>query len=393
MKTNHIVYTTIFDSPLLSSLENNIVKYGHVDSTKIWVIGDRKTPTVYKERCARMYEMSEIEAVYIDVDDQNEWGQRVPEFYSRIPFNNETRRNIGYLMAYEDGCERLISMDDDNFPTDEHDFIGGHEKTGSRISQDVISEPSGFYNLCELLTLKPPRHIYPRGFPFSLRAELITNKSNMLPHPPGAKIGANAGMWIVEPDIDATTWINGRVISEAYNGPSSVVLSQTTWSPVNTQNTSVCRSLIPAYLCIPMGFPVPGGKIERYGDIWGGYFLQAICRGTPWHISFGQPVVEHRRNPHNYVDDLRHEFWGLILTDWLLNHLVDNFKPASSSIPARTAELAEFIRVITHSSAPSWCPQEVKAFLISTAETLDLWQGACQSLAKNYSSQSTEEFT
>jgi hypothetical protein len=200
---------------------------------------------------------------------------------------------------------------------------------------------------------------------------------------PGAKVGVVAGMWLGDPDIDATTWLNGKVQATRYTGPDCFALDQGTWSPINTQNTCVARELVPAYLCVPMGWPVPGGKIERYGDIWGGYFLQAMMRGTPWLVTFGRPVVDHRRNPHDYVDDLRFEFWGMVLTDWLLGELKGQFKPTASSIAARCKEVADFLVGSALTRLPVWCPVEMRQFLSETATTMHAWSEACSVIDKS----------
>ncbi len=141
------------------------------------------------------------------------------------------------------------------------------------------------------------------------------------------------------------------------------VLDQPTWSPVNTQNTSVVRELIPAFVFVTMAWAVPGGKLDRYGDIWGGYFLIALMQGTNHHVAFGRPLVDHRRNPHNYVDDLRYEFWGMILTDWLLDILRSSFKPTSSKMTDRVLELAEFLDAEAVKRLPAWCPPEITQLL------------------------------
>ena len=96
-------------------------------------------------------------------------------------------------------------------------------------------------------------------------------------------------MWFDEPDVDATTWLNGKVKGVDYRGPDAFVLDPSTWSPVNTQNTSVVRELIPAFVFVTMAWPVPGGKLDRYGDIWGGYFLLALMQGTKYHVAFRPP--------------------------------------------------------------------------------------------------------
>ena len=87
-----------------------------------------------------------LETVYLDIAAQDAWGSDFHEFYTRIPYNNETRRNLGYLHAYQDGCEILLSLDDDNFPT-EDDLVGGHLKTGNMLIQSMLSEPFGYQYL------------------------------------------------------------------------------------------------------------------------------------------------------------------------------------------------------------------------------------------------------
>ncbi len=373
-KPYHIVFTTIYHPDVLNDLFLNIQRHNHLQSVKVWVIGDKKTPASCGQLALSISDQG-LETQYIDIAQQDAWGKGCPDFYKRIPYNNETRRNIGYLMALEEGCELLISIDDDNFPTDD-DFIGCHLQTGNILQEKLITETSGFHNICEYLQITPDRQIFPRGYPFNLRGN--RNQSNRSNAPANNKIGVTAGLWLSDPDIDATTWLNGKVTATEYLGRNTQVLDQNTWTPVNTQNTSVIRALIPAYLCIPMGWDVPGGKIQRYGDIWGGYFLQALMRGTEYHIAFGRPIVDHRRNPHDYVDDLRSEYWGMILTDWLVEKLRADFFPKQKEMTSRVEELADFIKNDAYSDLPAWCPHEVKDFLLWTEGNLRTWARACR---------------
>lgn len=377
-KPIQIVFTTIYYPEVLNDLLDNISKHNHLDEVKVWVIGDNKTPP----ECAKLAKTVSdkgLETLYLDIKAQDSWGKRCLPFYERIPYNNETRRNIGYLCAMEDGCETLISIDDDNFPM-EDDLVGCHKNTGSVWEGEVIAESSGFHNICEYLSIQPERQVYPRGFPFRLRGSL--NQKEMVRKDENPVIGVTAGLWLSDPDVDATTWLNGKVSGHAYKGESLQVLHDDTWTPVNTQNTSVTSELIPAYLCVPMGWDVPGGKIQRYGDIWGGYFLQAVMKKTDYRVAFGRPIVDHRRNPHDYVDDLRFEYWGMILTDWLLEKLRADFNPISSKITERVKELAEFIGVKTIPELPSWCPTEIKDFMKWTSGNLSTWADACEKLGQ-----------
>lgn len=374
-KTCHIVFTTIHHPAILNELHKNISRYGHLDDVKVWVVGDRKTP-ISAGFLAREVSQKGLDTVYFDVAQQDEWGAAFP-FYRTVPYNTDGRRVFGYLRALEEGCALLISIDDDNFPTDD-DFIGHHKNTGKRWDGALVREPQHFHNICEYLSFDPQRLVYPRGFPFELRGQL--NRPESISCREGARVGITEGLWLEEPDVDATTWLNGRIKATAYHGPEMFVLEQGTWSPVNTQNTSVVRELIPAFMFVTMGWPVPGGKLDRYGDIWGGYFLLALMQGTPFHLAFGRPLVEHRRNPHNYVDDLRYEFWGVVLTDWLLQTLRTSFSPQSKHIVDRVLELADFLESQAGATLPPWCPAEIKEFLRSTARSTRQWSAACRQI-------------
>jgi len=377
MKPYHIVFTTINYPVVINDLAENISQFYHLDDVKVWIIGDNKTPAECSHLAATATERG-LETVYMDISRQDTWGKRCAGFYKRLPYNNETRRNIGYLCALEDGCEILISMDDDNFPISGSDFINAHAITGSEWNGKARCEETEFRNNWEYLEVEPQRDVFPRGFPFRLRGK--RNQKIWAELDGTHKIGVTAGLWLQDPDIDATTWLNGSVSAERYLGDKIQVLSQKTWTPINTQNTSIVRDLIPAFLCIPMGWPVPGGSIQRYGDIWGGYFLQALMKGTDFLVAFGQPVVQHRRNPHDYIDDLRYEYWGMILTDWLVDLLKNGFHPECALMVDRVGELAAFIKSTAASKLPKWCPEEIAGFMSWTVENLKTWSDACRKL-------------
>jgi hypothetical protein len=367
-KPIHVVVTTINSPHFLNEYYENIKKYGHLDEVLFWIIGDNKTPADSRQICDDITKKG-LEVRYLSIDDQDVWGKNNPELYKRIPYNNEARRNLGYMMAYENECQIMISIDDDNFPTDS-DFIGKHIQTGASYNGDLYHDDTGYFNVCEFLVFQPSRDVYPRGFPFELR-----NHKNDIVHissPAQAKIGLTEGLWFLEPDIDAITWLNGTVHSTAYNGPDQFVLAQNTWSPINTQNTSVVRELIPAYLCVPMGTPMPWGRIERYGDILGGYFTQAIINNSDYYIAFGLPIVEHRRNPHSYINDLQHEYWGMLINDWLLKE-IHSFSASANSITDRIYEFSEYLINKSELMDSGVFPNEAKDFLYQTSITFKLW--------------------
>ena len=190
-----------------------------------------------------------------------------------------------------------------------------------------------------------------------------------------SKIGINAGLWLDSPDVDATTWLNGTIKGKEYTGPETFTLENRTWSPINTQNTAIIRDLIPYYFCVPMGYPVPGGIIHRYGDIWGGYLACAVMENTEYVASFGRPIANHFRNPHDYLTDLRQEFWGILLTDWLLNEL-KGFAPSICDASTRAEAIGDHLEEAGNNRLPDWCPNEVKEFVLNTARSYKIYVDA-----------------
>ena len=53
---NHIVFTTIFYPELLHAYHANLSKFGHLEDTCVWVVGDRKTPSEVPALCREMTE-------------------------------------------------------------------------------------------------------------------------------------------------------------------------------------------------------------------------------------------------------------------------------------------------------------------------------------------------
>ncbi|MCK4788559.1 MAG: hypothetical protein KAV87_32760 [Desulfobacteraceae bacterium] len=59
----------------------------------------------------------------------------------------------------------VISVDGDNFPMPDVDFVGEHLHVGQEVTLPEAVGHNNCYNLCELLQLKI-FGLYPRGFPY-----------------------------------------------------------------------------------------------------------------------------------------------------------------------------------------------------------------------------------
>ena len=308
MKTA-ITLTTINTPKVIESYIRNIRKFEH-DNVQIIIVGDKKTPTGVMEYCENLTKLYGIIINYLDVDFQKDYLKKFPSLEKYFPYNSFSRRNIGDILAYEEGFSTIIRVDDDNFPTDD-DFIRMHNIIGKVIETIVLESEIGWYNICEELTDKDNIPFYPRGFPYSKRwlSDKISIKTKKI------KIVLNAGLWLGDPDVDAITRlckpINAKSYKKTYG--NNFALNKSTWCPINTQNTSYSREIIPASFVPP--------NVGRYDDIWSGYLLRKITDHFDHFVTYGSPLLFQKRNEHDLWVDLDNELNGNKYTDHLIQIL------------------------------------------------------------------------
>jgi hypothetical protein len=221
------------------------------------------------------------------------------DLYNVLPNNSISRRNFAFLAAYRQGAEVIISVDDDNWPTD-CDFIGQHQ-IGLRNLEPRYSK-SGWYNVCG-------DGIYHRGYPLSHRGDIVLARKG---NPKEVRAVVNAGLWNGDPDIDAVTRLALGRVRRFVAHEESFYLDKC-WCPFNSQNTAIHRDVIPAYMM--------SAKLGRYDDIWASYMVQHIAEHLGDYIAFGQPVVEQRRNEHDVWKDFEQEEYGMKHTEIFLEKL------------------------------------------------------------------------
>ena len=309
-----IVITSIFDNGWLERMYDELAISGELESTTVYYIVDYKTPKSIENKIVE-FRNKGLKIISPCIEDQHllEAKHGITHLILK---NSDHRRNLGYLLAWLDEVDFVISMDDDNFPQSTN-FIQGHRaRLKIREKANVVYSEMSLYNNCELL--KPGTHIHPRGYPFSKK----TNNKYSTSLESNINIGVNAGMWTISPDVDAISWLVSPEVFDNISSVSDIVLAKNTYCPVNSQNTAVLRQYIPAYYFVRMGYDIGGGlNFDRLGDIYSGYFLQKVCKTLGDAVSFGMPLVTHERNAHNYITDANNE-WGCLRTidefvEWL----------------------------------------------------------------------------
>ncbi len=310
-----LVVTTVSDGSFLDVYANKLAEEEMAQDTLIIVIPDRKTrPQLFDK--SKEVERRGIKILCPTLEEQDQFLRKLGGIQHIIPYDSDNRRNIGYLMALEKGCEVLISIDDDNLPCPSDDFFREHLiVTQPGVELEAVHSANKQFNICQLLNMQT-QNIYPRGFPYHYR-----HQSPEIHYcAERGRVHLNIGLWLKDPDVDAITWLANPAQALSFKG-TSILLGDDTWTPINTQNTAVYRDAVATFYFIRMGYPIMGLLTDRYGDIFSGYFCQACIRHLGYRIRVGTPVVEHIRNPHNYLGDLTKELACILLlediTEWL----------------------------------------------------------------------------
>jgi hypothetical protein len=303
------------------------------------------------------------------LDEQVEYLAKIGAPESLIPWNSDNRRNIGFLQAWESGADVMISIDDDNFCRPGTDFFRTHLVVGEAVgSQKAGPVSSGWFNICSLLDIDGGADVYPRGFPYFGRG-LSPGPTD--PVDDQAVIAFNAGLWLRDPDVDAMTRLTLRPWATSAS-EESVIIGPDTWTPINTQNTAVMRDALPAYYYVRMGYPIQGMRIDRYGDILSGYFLQKCAKHLGHVARVGTPVADHNRTPHNLMQDLYHELAGMVLIEEMVPWLQD-LQLEGSTYPQAYASLADALEAHASSFSGFVWDQGGRDFLTDTAGCMREW--------------------
>ncbi|RJQ36784.1 hypothetical protein C4552_02745 [Candidatus Parcubacteria bacterium] len=323
-----LLTTTIRVPTFIDEVCANIAAHRHTDLAW-YIIGDRKTPPETKAHCETVSVKYNIPITYVDLDDQRKRLAEFPELWAMVPENTPVRRLLWHLVAYQEGCETLISVDDDNFVTD-IDFVGAHKIAGTSPTLPLVSTETGWWNVYETLREEKGIPIFPRGFPWGQRQYKLQQKS--VAKQAGTVI-VNNGLVLEDPDQDAISRLFWPVrivgMDEAFQ--PNFGLAPGTWCAFNNQNTAFAREIIPAYYT-----PVSTG---RNADIWTSFFVCKLAEHLGGIISYGYPLVKQFRNPHDFWKDLEDELVNDRGADRFVK-LLRSIPLAEKSYRAATAELA-----------------------------------------------------
>ena len=371
-----MVFTTINKPDVLSAYYDNFKRYGHLDDVEVFIISDRKTPKEVVEIC-RSFRMKGMSVTLPSLEEQEAFLVKIGMPTKFIPYNSDNRRNIGYLMALASQADFLISIDDDNYARIDEDFFLEHAivcRNGKSVQQTESS--TNWFNLCELMVPDTDASVtYPRGFPYYARHI----KTDYVDREALTDIHVNAGLWLGDPDVDGISWLVNPVRMKAATG-RNVVLSDSTWTPINTQNTAMRREAVFAYYYFKMGYPFQGGQIDRYGDIFSGFFLEKCAHHLGGGVRVGSPCVDHKRNSHNYLKDANQEMGCVTISETLLSWLTSVCLSGSTYSEAYLSLSHMMEEAVEEFDALGW-NDTVRGYFHQMAHYMRIWLKICNQFA------------
>ena len=114
--------------------------------SKLIVVADKKSPKRYEQ----------INCHYFDLKSQ---ANSNFELKNKIPYNHYSRKNLGYLKAFELGAECIYDTDDDNIL--EKDFDNKYELLETK--KFIKKNNNNYY--CNIYKFFTEKFIWPRGLP------------------------------------------------------------------------------------------------------------------------------------------------------------------------------------------------------------------------------------
>ena len=212
------------------------------------------------------------------------------------PTRHYSRKNLGYLVAIQNGCKQIIETDDDNIP--EEAFWSERQRT----VKAHYFENRKWVNVYSYFS---DQKIWPRGFPL----EELNNQQVDLKLCP--EVDANCpiqqGLANENPDVDAVYRLTYPLPIKFKNN-INLALGKNSWSPFNTQNTFWFEEAFPLLY-------LPSYCSFRMTDIWRSYVAQRIAWECGWSILYHEPDVWQERNEHNLMKDFEDEIPGYMNND------------------------------------------------------------------------------
>lgn len=228
-----------------------------------------------------------------------------------IGWGKPARRNIALLRAMETDPDFILTIDDDNIPSEDY-FDLWYNVITKPATKHVVGvkdiEHPHWHNY--LAATDSEIELYTRGFPIPFRYKDSTKVVKAKKSIPAKDIGVFQGISLGDPDIDAKT----RIV---YPKPTPLTVVheknyvlQHIWSPYNSQNTMFAKKLFPLLFM--------WSTAGRSEDIYASYVWQKFLFNNNMYAHVGDAVNFQERGKRNDLRDLNlevetylksHEVW------------------------------------------------------------------------------------
>jgi len=258
-----------------------------------YMMGDTKSPSNFNlEGC-----------LFYSVDEQLKTGFSLAQ---NLPVKHYSRKNIGYLLAIQNGAETILESDDDNVP------LANFWDEKTRLQQGEKISEQGWINIFNHFSKDD---IWPRGYPI----ELVQTEAGKIIQTIEGEFDCPIHQGLVQqnPDVDAIYRMT-RKLPVFFEEGKKIIVGNGTWTPFNSQNTlwykdAFALMYLPSYCSF------------RMTDIWRSFIAQRIAWETDWNICFHSPSVIHERNEAILLNDFHLEVPGY-LNNYKIVKGLDNLK-------------------------------------------------------------------
>lgn len=315
---------------------------------------------------------------FFGIRERSEWfkshfGSAFRNYEGAIPERCHAETSFGFIVAYEEGADVVIELDDDVAPNKRCN-LGEHLLNLFEDGGVTVSAKGKWYNTMENLILNKKAQVFPRGHPYDSECRqeeymwVSSTSTSVL----------NMGLWSGEPDLDALTLIyhSGLDGSCHLKGRSlkreKVIVGKGAYFAICSMNTAFLSKVIPAFYQLYMNQL----GVDRFDDIWSGLFLKKIVDYMGENVSLGVPLLTHKKAPRDSFSDLRKEMEGMDLNERLWR-VVDDMSLSGNSY------LDAYISLTQNLSAAVSLLCKTKAqrdFLELQVEKMQVWARLMDSL-------------
>jgi hypothetical protein len=227
------------------------------------------------------------------------------KFAKICPTKHYARKNIGYLIAMQQGFAELVETDDDNLPKEEF-----WEFKNQRTVKAYDVKETGWVNIYKYFS---NNFIWPRGLPLQelqKKHEPLDNFRQTIVDCP-----IQQGLADENPDVDAVYRLT-YPLPLNFDFSHDIALGKNAWSPFNSQNTQWYKDAFPLLY-------LPAYCSFRMTDIWRSFVAQRIAWENGWSILYHKATVWQERNEHNLLKDFEDEIPGYLNNAKICQDLAD----------------------------------------------------------------------